>query len=72
MDEELLEMARHHAYGFLGLGPDPELAFVGVLALRELAEFCEGYQVSMAIEISPLAATGNPRVRPRDLPAGGH
>ena len=40
-------MARHHAYGSLGLGliPDPELAFVGVRALRALAEFCEGYQV---------------------------
>jgi hypothetical protein len=40
MDEELLEMARHHAYGSLGLGPDPGLAFVGVRALRERAEFC--------------------------------
>ena len=45
MDEELLEMARHHAYGSLGLDPDPALAFVGVRALRALAEFCEGYQV---------------------------
>ena len=45
MDEELLEMARHHAYGSLGLDPDPELAFIGVRALRELADFCEGYQV---------------------------
>ena len=45
MDEELLEMARHHAYGSLGLGPDPGLAFAGVRALRELADFCEGYQV---------------------------
>ena len=38
-------MARHHAYGSLGLEHDPELAFVGVRALRALAEFCEGYQV---------------------------
>jgi hypothetical protein len=38
-------MARHHAYGSLGLDPDPELAFVGVRALRELADFREGYQV---------------------------
>jgi hypothetical protein len=45
MDEELLEMARHHAYGSLGLGPDPELAFVGVRALRALADFCDRYQV---------------------------
>ena len=38
-------MAQHHAYGSLGLEQDPELAFAGVRALRELAEFCEGYQV---------------------------
>ena len=29
----------------MGLDPDPELAFTGVRALRELAAFCEGYQV---------------------------
>lgn len=45
MDEALLEIARHHAYGSLGLDPDPELAFAGMLALRELVAFCEGYQV---------------------------
>jgi hypothetical protein len=45
MGETLLEMARHHAYGSLGLDPDPELAFASVRALRELADFCEGYQV---------------------------
>lgn len=45
MDEELLEMARHHAHGSLGLDPDPDLALVGVRALRERADFCEGYQV---------------------------
>jgi len=45
MDEALWEMARHHAYGSLGLEDDPELAFAGVRALRGLAEFCEGYQV---------------------------
>ncbi len=45
MDEELLESARHHAYGSLGLGPDPLLAFVGARALQELAGFCERYQV---------------------------
>ena len=38
-------MARHHAYRSLGLDPDPGLAFVGVRALRELADFCESYQV---------------------------
>ncbi len=45
MDEALWEMARHHAYGSLGLDPDPELGFAGVRALRELADFCESYQV---------------------------
>ena len=46
MDEGLFELARHDPYGPLGLGPDPGLAFIGVRALRGLAEFCEGYQVS--------------------------
>jgi hypothetical protein len=45
MDEALWEIARHHAYGSLGLDPDPELAFAGVRALRALADFCERYQV---------------------------
>jgi hypothetical protein len=30
MDEALWEIARHDAYGSLGLDPDPELAFAGV------------------------------------------
>ncbi len=41
MDEALRDMARHHAYGSLGLDADPELGFAGVRALRELADFCE-------------------------------
>ena len=45
MDEALLETARCDPYGSLGLGPDPELAFTGVRALREVVDFCEGYQV---------------------------
>ena len=45
MEEALWEIAQHHAYGSPGLDPDPELAFAGVRAPRELAEFCEGYQV---------------------------
>jgi hypothetical protein len=44
MDDELLEIARHRAHGSLGLGPDPELAFVGVRELRELADLCESHQ----------------------------
>ncbi|MGP8206817.1 MAG: hypothetical protein ACLQVK_12345, partial [Acidimicrobiales bacterium] len=42
MDEEHLEMARHHAYGSLGLGPDPELAFVGAPATRGWAQLGAG------------------------------
>ena len=49
-DRALLELARRDPYGSLGLHPDPELAFIGVRALRELAEFCEGYQVSRLCE----------------------
>ena len=29
----------------MGVDPDPELAFVGVRAPREVADYCEGYQV---------------------------
>ena len=39
--DALYEMAQHHAFGSLGLDLDPELGFVGVRALRELADFCE-------------------------------
>jgi hypothetical protein len=42
--EELLDIA-HHAYGSLGLDRDPEIGFLGVRLLRELADFCESYQV---------------------------
>lgn len=44
-------MARHHAHGSLGLDPDPVLAFAGVRALRELADFCESYQVRRLREV---------------------
>ncbi len=53
-------MSRHQAYGSLGLDPDPELALAGVRELRELAEFCEGYQVRRLREAghswAPIAA----------------
>ena len=45
MDEALWDTARQHAYGSLGLDPDPELGFEGVRGLRELADFGEAYQV---------------------------
>ena len=32
-------------YGALGLDDDPQVAFAGIRALRQLAEFCERYQV---------------------------
>ena len=46
--EDLLLLARREAYGSLGLDPDPEMGFAGVHALRNLADFCETYQVSRA------------------------
>jgi hypothetical protein len=48
MEDALWEIARHHAYGSLGLDSDPELGFAGVRALRELAAFCETYQFRQA------------------------
>jgi hypothetical protein len=44
--DQLREIAEHHGYGSLGLDPDPEIAFIGVRALQELADFCESYQVN--------------------------
>jgi hypothetical protein len=41
----LFEMAQQHAYGSLGLDPDPQLGFVGVRARRELAYFWQAYQI---------------------------
>jgi hypothetical protein len=43
--DSLFEIAQQHAYGSLDLDVDPELGFAGVRALRELADFCEAYQV---------------------------
>jgi hypothetical protein len=40
MNEALVEIARHHAYGSLGLEHDPELAFAGVRALRSPVSPC--------------------------------
>ena len=44
-DEQLLEMARRQPYAALAFDADPDLGFAGIRALRELAEFCEAYQV---------------------------
>lgn len=43
--DDLCELARREPYGSLGLDPDPELGFAGIRALRQLADFCEAYQV---------------------------
>jgi hypothetical protein len=48
MDHEngqLRQITARDPYGALGLEDDPELAFVGIRALRRMAEFCESYQV---------------------------
>ena len=38
-------MTARDPYGALGLEDDPELAFAGSRALRQMAESCESYQV---------------------------
>jgi hypothetical protein len=43
--DERGKMAKHPAYDTFGLDQNPEIAFLGVKALRELADFCESYQV---------------------------
>ena len=42
----LRRLAERDPRGSLGLDDDPELAFIGIRALREMAEFCETYQVT--------------------------
>lgn len=49
MDDEdgrLIEAADRYPHGGLGLDDDPEVAFAGFRALRQLSEFCERHQVS--------------------------
>jgi hypothetical protein len=47
IDHDLLRrLTRNDPRGSLGLDEDPELAFVGLRALRAMAEFCETYQVT--------------------------
>jgi hypothetical protein len=56
MDDEadqLVQTVGRDPYGALGLD-DPEVAFAGVRALRQLAEFCERYQVSRLREAGQL------------------
>ena len=44
-DDQVKAMTARDAYGALGLEDDPQLAFAGIRALRQMAEFCESYQV---------------------------
>ena len=44
-DHQIKALTAREPYGALGLEDDPELAFVGIRALRQMAEFCERYQV---------------------------
>ena len=44
-EDQIKALTARDAYGALGLEDDPELAFVGIRALRQMAEFCERYQV---------------------------
>jgi len=44
-DDQVKAMTARDPYGALGLENDPELAFAGIRALRQMADFCESYQV---------------------------
>jgi hypothetical protein len=44
-DDQFKGLTARDPYGALGLEADPELAFAGIRALRQMAEFCEHYQV---------------------------
>jgi hypothetical protein len=44
-EDDLVKALARDPYGALGLEDDPELAFAGIRALRQMADFCESYQV---------------------------
>jgi len=44
-DDQVKALTARHPYGALGLEDDPELAFAGIRALRQMSDFCETYQV---------------------------
>ena len=44
-NDQVKALTACHPYGALGLEDDPELAFAGIRALRQMADFCESYQV---------------------------
>jgi hypothetical protein len=43
--DQIKALTARDPYGALGLEDDPELAFAGIHALRQMADFCESYQV---------------------------
>jgi hypothetical protein len=45
-DDQVKALTARDPYGALGLEDDPELALVGIRALRQMADVCERYQVS--------------------------
>ena len=44
-EDQIKAITARDPYGALGLEDDPELAFAGIRALRQMAEFCGSYQV---------------------------
>jgi hypothetical protein len=44
-DDQVKAITARDPYGALGLEDDPELGFAGIRALRQMAAFCERYQV---------------------------
>ena len=43
--DQIKALTARDPYGALGLDNDPDLAFAGIRALRQMADFCESYQV---------------------------
>ena len=40
-EDQIKALTARDPYGALGLEDDPELAFAGIRALRQMADFCE-------------------------------
>jgi hypothetical protein len=45
IDHEIADEASREPYGSLALNDDPKMAFPGIQALRDLADFCKAYQM---------------------------
>ena len=44
-EDQIKALTAGDPYGALGLEDDPHLAFADIRALRQMADFCESYQV---------------------------